>query len=174
MKVLGKRRFILLLRLPTALTTSCRESSSSSQKDYYKVLNIEKNSTRKNIKQAYYKLSKQYHPDVNDEPNAEAKFKEIQEAYHVLGDDIRKNAYDLSINESGSYYDQRQPFNKSGGGGYRPNAGGEQRRARHTNDFNEYYKTQYGDKSRPYTNYGPNGGLGKVIQVYLNRSSLKY
>ena len=78
------------------LHTTCR----SNQKDYYKVLNIEKNSTKQNIKQAYYKLSKVYHPDINNESEAETKFKEIQEAYDILGDESRKNEYDQSINQS--------------------------------------------------------------------------
>jgi len=151
-------------------STARKEQSAS--KDYYKILNIEKNSTRKNIKHAYYKLSKQYHPDVNDQSDAEAKFKEIQEAYHVLGDDIRKNAYDISINEAENYYDRRQ----SSGPGYRPNAG-ENRRARNPTDFNEYYRSQYGDRSRPksYSNYGPStaasstfSGGARMSQQELN------
>ena len=147
------RQQFILFRMSINLMHSTARRDQASQKDYYKVLNIEKNSTRKNIKHAYYKLSKQYHPDVNHQPDAEAKFKEIQEAYHVLGDNIRKNAYDISINEAENNYDRRSP-------GYKPNAG-ENRRARNPTDFNEYYKTQYGDRSRPnrtYSNYGPSVG----------------
>jgi curved DNA-binding protein CbpA len=53
-------------------------------KDYYKILGVEKNSSEKDIKAAYRKLARQYHPDVNDAPDAEERFKEINEAYQVL------------------------------------------------------------------------------------------
>lgn len=64
-------------------------------KDYYKVLGVEKNANEKDIKKAYRKLAKQYHPDANpNNPNAEAKFKEISEAYEVLSDTEKRAQYD--------------------------------------------------------------------------------
>lgn len=64
------------------------------KRDYYEVLGIEKTATDKEIKSAFRKLAKQYHPDVNKEPDAEEKFKEIQEAYAVLSDENRRRQYD--------------------------------------------------------------------------------
>jgi len=62
--------------------------------DYYKILGVSKNASKEEIKKAYKKLAKQYHPDVNKEPDAEKKFKEINEAASVLGDDQKKAQYD--------------------------------------------------------------------------------
>lgn len=61
-------------------------------KDYYKILGVDKKSTKSDIKKAYRTLSKKYHPDVN--PEGAEKFKEISEAYEVLGDDKKRNEYD--------------------------------------------------------------------------------
>lgn len=66
-----------------------------SKRDYYEVLEIGKEATDTDIKKAYRKLAKQYHPDVNPgDKNAEAKFKEINEAYEVLSDQQKKARYD--------------------------------------------------------------------------------
>lgn len=65
------------------------------QTDYYKVLGIEKSATQADVKTAFKKLARQYHPDVNpDNPEAEKKFKEISEAYEVLGDEKKRRQYD--------------------------------------------------------------------------------
>jgi molecular chaperone DnaJ len=63
-------------------------------KDYYKILGIDKNASKEEVKSAYKKLAKQYHPDVNKDPNATEKFKEINEAASVLGDDQKRQQYD--------------------------------------------------------------------------------
>ncbi|MDQ7825021.1 MAG: J domain-containing protein [Candidatus Eremiobacteraeota bacterium] len=64
-------------------------------KDYYKILGVDKNSAEKDIKKAYRKLARQYHPDVNPQDKAsESKFKEINEAYEVLGDKEKRAQYD--------------------------------------------------------------------------------
>ena len=63
--------------------------------DYYKVLGIDRNTPQKDIKSAYRKRSKQFHPDLHpDDPKAEAKFKKLQEAYNVLGDENKRKLYD--------------------------------------------------------------------------------
>lgn len=64
------------------------------KRDYYDVLGIAKSASEDDIKKAYRKLAKQYHPDVNKAPDAEAKFKEINEAYEVLSDSQKRANYD--------------------------------------------------------------------------------
>lgn len=64
------------------------------KRDYYEVLGIDKSASEQEIKKAYRKLAKQYHPDVNKAPDAEAKFKEVNEAYEVLSDPQKKANYD--------------------------------------------------------------------------------
>ena len=64
-------------------------------KDYYSILGIDKNASEDDIKSAYRKLAKKYHPDLNkDNPDAAEKFKEINEAYEVLGDKQKRSNYD--------------------------------------------------------------------------------
>ena len=67
----------------------------ASKKDYYEVLGVSKNATEQEIKSAFRKLAKKYHPDMNkDNPEAAEKFKEIGEAYSVLSDENKRRSYD--------------------------------------------------------------------------------
>lgn len=85
-------------------------------KDYYKILGLTKTVTEKEIKAAYRKLARQYHPDVNpDDKSAEEKFKDVGEAYEVLSDPDKRAKYD-------QYGDQWKAFSQ-GGGGFHPGAG---------------------------------------------------
>ncbi|HEY4554347.1 MAG TPA: molecular chaperone DnaJ [Bacillaceae bacterium] len=65
-----------------------------SKRDYYEVLGVAKDAGKDEIKKAYRRLSKQYHPDINKEPGADEKFKEISEAYEVLSDEQKRAQYD--------------------------------------------------------------------------------
>jgi molecular chaperone DnaJ len=63
-------------------------------RDYYDVLGVSRNASKDDIRRAFRKLARQYHPDINNAPDAEDQFKEINEAYHVLSDDDKRAAYD--------------------------------------------------------------------------------
>ncbi|MEX2684670.1 MAG: molecular chaperone DnaJ [Candidatus Sigynarchaeota archaeon] len=64
------------------------------KRDYYEVLGVSRSATKEDIKKAYRRLAREYHPDLNKSPDAEARFKEINEAYEVLSDDEKRAAYD--------------------------------------------------------------------------------
>lgn len=75
-------------------------------KDYYKVLGVDRDATQDDIKRAYRKLARKYHPDVSKEVDAEKKFKEVGEAYEVLKDPEKRAAYD----QLGSRYQAGEDF----------------------------------------------------------------
>ncbi|MFO8035858.1 MAG: molecular chaperone DnaJ [Anaerolineales bacterium] len=64
------------------------------KRDYYEVLGISRNASEDDIRNAFRRLARKYHPDVNDSPDAEERFKEINEAYGVLSDEEKRAAYD--------------------------------------------------------------------------------
>jgi molecular chaperone DnaJ len=111
------------------------------KRDYYEVLGIPRDADKNSLKKAFRKLAQQYHPDVNKAPEADVKFKEINEAYQVLNDDQKRAAYDrfghagvqgaggFSNDFSGGFSDLGSIFEElfSGmGGGF--NTGGRSRR----------------------------------------------
>ena len=85
-------------------------------KDYYKILGVARDATPDQIKRAYRKLARKYHPDVSKEPDAEARFKEINEAQDHLKDPEKRAAYDALGSNWRAGQDFRPP---PGGGGFR-------------------------------------------------------
>lgn len=88
----------------------------SSNRDYYEILGLQRNATDDEIKAAFRKLARQYHPDVSKEPDAEDKFKEVNEAYGVLSDSEKRARYDRFGKEglggmgSGGFHDYSADF----------------------------------------------------------------
>ena len=122
-------------------------------KDYYEILGVDRSATQQAIKTAYKKLARKYHPDVNKAPDAQAKFKDINEAYEVLGDENKRKRYD----QLGSNWSQGADFTPPPGfenfsfssmGG---NAGG----------FSDFFSAIFGDimsgqsgRSSGFSNFG--------------------
>lgn len=100
-------------------------------KNYYNVLGVSKNASQDDIKRAFKKKSKEFHPDINKEPGSEEKFKEVNEAYQVLSDPEKKQMYDTY-----GTIDPNEAFQN--GGGFDPFMGG----------FN------------PFSGFNPFGGMG--------------
>lgn len=83
-------------------------------KDYYSILGVDEDASKSEIKSAYRKLARKYHPDVSKEEDAEAHFKDVSEAYEVLKDDEKR-----------AEYDQLRRYGTSGKGGFEPPPGWE-------------------------------------------------
>jgi len=80
--------------------------------DYYKILGVDKSIPQKDVKKAYLKRAKQFHPDLHpDDPKAQAKFQALQEAYDVIGDPEKRKKYD-------QYGEQWKQADQFGGGGF--------------------------------------------------------
>ncbi len=94
-------------------------------KDYYKILGVDKKASQEEISKAFKKLARKYHPDLNpDDPSAENKFKEVNEAYEVLKDPEKRKRYDAlgpgwqhgqDFKPPPGYEDVRYDFRSTGG-----------------------------------------------------------
>ncbi len=121
-------------------------------RDYYDILGVKRSANEKEVKQAFRKLARKYHPDVNPgDPTAAEKFKELSEAYEVLSDAEKRKAYD----QFGAQWKQAQQagargfdFQQPGGGTYHFDLGGEQ-------DINEVLRNLFGVGGGP-------GGFGQA------------
>lgn len=110
-------------------------------KDYYKIMDVDEKATAEEIKKAYKKLARRYHPDVSKEKDAEQKFKDVGEAYEVLKDPDKRREYD-----------QLRAYGPQGGGQFTPppgwdpsqfrNAGFE--RTASAGDLSDFFETLFG------------------------------
>ena len=121
-------------------------------KDYYTTLGVPKTATQKEIRSAFRKLAAKHHPDRNpDDPEAEERFKEVNEAYTVLSDEEKRKFYD----QYGST-DGRPPFAPGAGGGF-GGAGGVN--PENLGDFSDFFQTLFGGGG---VRFGE-GGRGRTI-----------
>jgi len=124
------------------------------QKDFYQVLGISKNASADEIKKAYRKLALAYHPDKNKTKEAEAKFKEITQAYEVLADPKKKEAYDLYGSDA---------FSQGGFQGQGPFEGfGNQARAGKYGPFTYTYTTSAGGEGANFDF----GGFSDPFEIF--------
>jgi molecular chaperone DnaJ len=122
------------------------------KRDYYEVLGVSKTATDDEIKKAYRGLAKKYHPDVCKEPDAEAKFKEVQEAYEVLSDSTKRQQYDQFGHEG--------PMGGAGGfDGFNFGGGG-------FGGFEDIFSSFFGG-GRTQTNTGPKRGRNIKTSITL-------
>ena len=141
--------------------------------DYYKILGVERTATADQVKTAYRRLARKFHPDVSKEANAEARFKEVQEAYEVLRDPEKRAAYDQLGSEWKSGQQFRPPPNwgsdfefagrpaGAGGGARRRRAGpagsGPDDGAYGQEDFSDFFSSLFGGGS-PFAGAGARAG----------------
>ncbi|CAN0605734.1 unnamed protein product, partial [Ectocarpus sp. 12 AP-2014] len=106
-------------------------------RDYYKILGVARDASADDVRKAFRKLARKYHPDVNTDADAESKFKDVNEAYEVLKDNERRAAYDqLGREPAGAGQYQPPPdwdggFSFSGGG------------ARDEEAFSDFFETMF-------------------------------
>ncbi|MFA5956742.1 DnaJ C-terminal domain-containing protein [Hyphomicrobium sp.] len=105
-------------------------------KDYYKTLGVERDATQDDIKKAYRQLARKFHPDINKEADAEAKFKEIGEAYEALGTAEKRAAYDQLGKDWKAGQEFKPPPNWDAGFEYSGAPGG--------GDFSDFFSSIFG------------------------------
>ena len=123
--------------------------------DYYKVLGVDEKADAQTVKKAYRKLARELHPDKNpDDPKAEGKFKEVQQAYEVLSDEKKRRDYDRRRR----YGAAGDPFQTRAGGGYGRSPGGTYTRMdqgfEQSDGMNDIFERFFGGAA----GQGPGGG----------------
>ena len=113
-------------------------------KDYYAALGVEQTATQDEIKRAYRKLARKYHPDVSKEPDAEARFKEVAEAYEALNDPEKRAAYD----DVGRRYRHGQEFTPPPGWDSGFEFSGRDSGPGEAMDFSDFFETLFGHRVR--------------------------
>lgn len=126
-------------------------------KDYYQILGVSRDASKADLKKSYRLLARKYHPDVSKEANAEAKFKEVGEAYEVLKDSEKRAQYD----QFGSNYKNGQSFTPPPGWGGNAGAGG------HGN-FSNFFESMFGGGSDNF--YAPGEDVNTKITISLEEA----
>ena len=120
-------------------------------KDYYATLGVERSAKAEEIKRSYRKLARKYHPDVSKEPDAEARFKEVAEAYEVLGDAEKRAAYD----DVGQRYQRGQDFQPPPGWDSGFEFSGRGDGAAGDADFSDFFSTLFGRRAQAHPGHMP-------------------
>ncbi len=124
---------------------------SASKKDYYETLGVARSANEDELRKAYRKLARKYHPDVNPgDKAAEERFKNVQEAYDVLSDDEKRKTYDQY-----GFYSPNIPPNGAGGAGGGPGFSGF--------DFSDFLRQQQQGAGRPEEGEDPGAGSFRDI-----------
>ena len=133
--------------------------------DYYKILGVDKNIPQKDVKKAYLKRAKQFHPDLHpDDPKAKAKFQALTEAYDVIGDPEKRKKYD----QYGEQWRQADAFGGFGGGqggGGNPFGGFDFSNFSGGGGFSSFFEDLFGRKGRQGGGFGgfqPRTSSGEV------------
>ena len=129
--------------------------------DYYKILGVDKTIPQKDVKKAYLKRAKQFHPDLHpDDPKAQAKFQALQEAYDVIGDPEKRKKYD-QYGEQWKEAEQFQGFGGGGGaGGANPFSGFDFSSFSGGGGFSSFFEDLFGRKGQPGGGFGGFQGFG--------------
>lgn len=147
-------------------------------RDYYKVLGVERSATADQIKSAWRRLARKYHPDVSKEKDAEARFKEMQEAYEVLKDPEKRAAYDQLGSQWKSGEQFRPPPDWGSGfefrGGRAGPGSGRARRAEESADgafdeggFSDFFSSLFGGGS-PFAARAARGGRDHHARIDIS------
>jgi curved DNA-binding protein len=123
-------------------------------KDYYKVMGVARDATEAQIKQAYRKLARKYHPDVSKEKDAEARFKEVGEAYEVLKSPEKRAAYDQLGKDYRPGQDFRPPPNWDSGFEFSGAGPGDA-------DYSDFFDSLFGAQARSRRGRGGDSHSGR-------------
>ncbi|SEV81829.1 curved DNA-binding protein [Prevotella aff. ruminicola Tc2-24] len=142
--------------------------------DYYKILGVDKNIPQKDVKKAYLKRAKQFHPDLHpDDPKAKAKFQALAEAYDVIGDPAKRAKYD----QYGQQWKEAEQFGGYGGGagGGNPFGGFDFSSFSGGGGFSDFFETLFGRKGQQGGGFGGfqgfSGGGGNAFSGFSGGGS---
>ena len=139
-------------------------------KDYYKTLGVAKSATTEEIKKAYRKLAREYHPDINKKAGAEKRFKEINEAHEVLSDPDKRKRYDMVGPDFARY-----AAGGNGGPGnfrwtYNTGSPGGAEFAGDAGAFSDFFRTLFGDQGGMSGTFTPEDLFGRAARGRTRRA----